>query len=106
MNLGNELAPTQVKDQPTLDWEADDNAFYAVLFVDSDAPSRQNPAFREVRHWSVVNIPGKNVNNGEAIVDFIGSGPPKDTGLHRYIFLVFKQKNGKVTVNEPHTSKK
>lgn len=101
------MTPTQVKDKPTLDWDAKDDEFYTLLFVDPDAPSRAVPAYREVRHWSIVNIPGKNVDKGETIVEFIGSGPPQNTGLHRYIFLVFKQKTGKVNVaDEPRTSNK
>jgi phosphatidylethanolamine-binding protein (PEBP) family uncharacterized protein len=33
--------------------------------------------------------------------DYVGSGPPPETGLHRYIFLVFKQNDGKLTFDEP-----
>ena len=29
----------------------------------------------------------------------VGSGPPKDTGLHRYVFLVYRQ-NGKIHDSE------
>lgn len=100
---GNELAPTQVKDIPTLVWEADSNDFYTLIMTDPDAPSRADPKFREVRHWTVVNIPGNKVAEGETLIEFIGSGPPKDTGLHRYIFLVYKQ-SGKLAFDEPHTS--
>ncbi len=70
---------------------------------DPDAPSRANPTIREVRHWYVVNIPGNNVNEGEALFDYIGSGPPKDTGLHRYVFIVYKQP-GKLEFDEPRVS--
>lgn len=100
---GNELAPTQVKDIPKLVWEADSNDFYTLIMTDPDAPSRADPKFREVRHWTVVNIPGNKVAEGETLIEFIGSGPPKDTGLHRYIFLVYQQ-SGKLAFDEPHTS--
>jgi len=39
----------------------------------------------------VVNVPGDEVDKGKALGQFVGSGPPKGTGLHRYIFLVYKQ---------------
>lgn len=71
--------------------------------TDPDAPSRKNPTFREVRHWTVVNIPGNNLSKGETIIEFIGSGPPVGTGLHRYIFLLYKQ-NGQLNVDEPITT--
>lgn len=45
---GNELTPTQVKDIPNVDWNADSSAFYTVAMTDPDAPSRQEPTYREV----------------------------------------------------------
>lgn len=103
MKQGNELTPTQVKDAPTVTYTADDNSFYTLLLVDPDAPSRATPTFREVRHWAVVNIPGNKVESGETIIEYIGSGPPQATGLHRYVFLVYKQ-SGKLTFDEPRVS--
>ena len=54
---------------------------------DPDAPSRKDPKYREWRHWVVVNIPGGDVSKGEVCAEYIGAGPPKGTGLHRYIIL-------------------
>lgn len=45
---GNELTPTQVKDVPKVDWNADPSNFYTLCMTDPDAPSRQEPTFREV----------------------------------------------------------
>ena len=73
-------------------------------FSDPDAPSRKDPKFREWHHWSVVNIPGDNVAKGETVAEYIGAGPPKGTGLHRYVFLVFRQK-GKIEYKEPHLTR-
>jgi phosphatidylethanolamine-binding protein (PEBP) family uncharacterized protein len=67
---------------------------------DPDAPSRAEPKFREWHHWCVVNIPGSHVSKGEVLSQYVGSGPPKGTKLHRYVFVVFKQK-GKMTFDEP-----
>ncbi|XP_049305201.1 uncharacterized protein LOC105222811 [Bactrocera dorsalis] len=88
---GKELTPTQVKDQPTVSWEAEDDALYTLFMVDPDAPSRANPTNREFLHWLVINIPGNKVAEGQAVAEYIGSGPPEGSGLHRYVFLVFKQ---------------
>lgn len=73
------------------------------MMTDPDAPSRQQPTFGEVRHWLVVNIPGSAVADGQTIVEYIGSGAPQHTGLHRYIFLVYKQPK-QLEVDEPVTS--
>uniref|UniRef100_A0ABD2WLP7 Phosphatidylethanolamine-binding protein n=1 Tax=Trichogramma kaykai TaxID=54128 RepID=A0ABD2WLP7_9HYME len=99
VEIGKELTPTQVKDQPTVDWNADDSSFYTLCMTDPDAPSRKEPKFREWHHWLVTNIPGKNVSKGDVLSAYIGSGPPPDTGLHRYVFLVYKQP-GKLDFDE------
>lgn len=64
--------------------------------TDPDAPSRKEPTRREFRHWLAVNIAGSDLSSGETVFQFIGSGPPQGTGLHRYVFLLFKQPKGKV----------
>jgi len=99
VNLGNELTPRQVKDQPVVTWNADPSAFYTVCMTDPDAPSRKDPKFREWHHWLVGNVPGCDICKGEVLSDYIGSGPPEGTGLHRYIFLIYKQPS-KLTFDE------
>lgn len=69
------------------------------FFLDPDAPSRKEPTYREWHHWLVGNIPGNNVDQGDVLSAYIGAGPPPDTGLHRYIFLIYKQ-NGKINFDE------
>lgn len=96
---GNILTPTQVKDMPTVKWNADPSAFYTLCMTDPDAPSRKDPKFREWHHWLVVNIPGGDVAKGDTLSEYVGSGPPKETGLHRYVFLVYKQ-SGKLKFDE------
>lgn len=53
----------------------------------------------EWHHWLVVNIPGNDIGKGETLSEYVGSGPPKGTGLHRYVMLVYKQP-GKLVPNE------
>lgn len=94
-----------MKDQPTLKWNADKDTLYTLIMTDPDAPSRADPKYREVRHWLVINIPADDVNAGEAIFEYIGSGPPEGTGLHRYVFLVYKQ-SGKIDYDGSKTTNK
>ena len=86
---GVELTPTQVKDAPKVEWKADGESYYTLIMTDPDAPSRKDPKMREWHHWLVGNIPEFD----------LGSGPPKDTGLHRYVILVYKQ-SGKLKFDE------
>lgn len=76
------------------------------MMVDPDAPSRTNPQLREIRHWLIMNILESNVESGDEVTEYRGSGAPKSTGLHRYIFLVFKQPEGMIIHDEPYTSNK
>lgn len=91
VDLGKELTPTQVQDKPVVKWTPKESEYYTLAMVDPDAPSRENPKFREWHHWLVGNIFGGDMNKSEVLSDYIGSGPPKGTGLHRYVFLLYKQ---------------
>ncbi|EFX88098.1 hypothetical protein DAPPUDRAFT_42659 [Daphnia pulex] len=98
---GNELTPTQVQNQPIhIEWPVEEGAHYTLCMTDPDAPSRNTPTFREWHHWLVVNIPGNDIKNGEVLSQYVGSGPPEGTGLHRYVFLAYKQP-GPLTCDEP-----
>lgn len=100
VKAGNILTPTQVKDIPTsISWPTEAGALYTLCMTDPDAPSRQTPKFREWHHWLVVNIPESDVGSGETLSQYVGSGPPKGTGLHRYVFLAYKQ-TGKISPDE------
>jgi len=94
------LTPTQVKDEPVVTWNADAHDFYTLVMNDPDAPSRADPKFGQWHHWCVVNIPGADISKGEVLSQYVGSGPPNGTGLHRYVFLLFKQ-TGKLTFDVP-----
>ncbi|XP_023947595.1 protein D2 isoform X1 [Bicyclus anynana] len=88
---GNVLTPTQVKDVPSVSWDAQPDVFYTLAMTDPDAPSRKEPTFREWHHWLVGNIAGNDVASGDTLSAYIGSGPPPGTGLHRYVYLVYRQ---------------
>lgn len=88
---GNELTPSQVSKAPcNVSWSADGSSLYTLIMVDPDAPSRDQPSLGEFIHWLVINIKDNDVSTGETITPYLGSMPPKDTGLHRYTFLVFE----------------
>lgn len=70
---------------------------------DPDFPTREDPKYREVLLWMACNIPGNDLTKGEVIVEYIGIGPGKDTGFHRYVLLVYKQPE-KLTIEEPRIS--
>lgn len=87
-----------MSETPEVKWHAEKDAYYTLVMIDADAPAEYN----EVRHWLVMNIPESDVKNGDEVVAYLGSGTR--SGIHRYIFLVFKQPNGKVEHNEPRSA--
>ena len=48
--------------------------------TDPDAPSRKEPKFREWHHWMVIDVPGNDVSKGTTNSEYVGSGPPPNTG--------------------------
>ena len=57
------------------------------IYVDPDAPSRENPTFREILHWLIGNIPGApskdepfDISKGDVWAEYVGSGPLNGTG--------------------------
>jgi len=93
-NMAMELTPTQVRYQPwSITWpnmRAD--RYYTIIMIDPDMPSRTTPIAQknQVLHWLMVNIPGAGVG-GRQLAPYIGSGPPPNTGVHRYTFFVFEE---------------
>ncbi|KRF98333.1 uncharacterized protein Dwil_GK26794 [Drosophila willistoni] len=88
---GKAYTPTELKFQPKLEWDADAETFYTIIMVSPDAPSRENPMYRSWLHWLVVNVPGKDVMRGQTISEYYGPLPPKESGLLRYVCLVYQQ---------------
>lgn len=74
VGLGNNLEPEQVQEKPIVTWDAEEGAYYTLFQIDLDPPSRKFACLGEFRHWLVVNIPGNDVNKGEEVVKYRGSG--------------------------------
>merc|ERR1719317_297076 len=83
-----------VKDPPSVTFaEAEEKSLYTVVMTDPDAPSRKDPKYREWVHWGVCNIPGSDLKKGDLVIEYVGAGPPPETGLHRYFVIASKQKD-------------
>lgn len=101
--------------KPQVTWEAEKGAHYSLIMIDADLPSRATTIrtaverkttikYRDLRLWTVMNIPESSTENGDEIVEYLGPAPLKRTGLHRIIFLVYKQPNGFIRHTEKNTS--
>lgn len=94
VKAGNLMKTIDVVEQPLVYWKTDPIAkdYYTIVMFSPDYPSRSNPILANFLHWMVVNVPGGRLEDGEVICDYLGALPEPDNDLHRYIFLVFKQK--------------
>ncbi|XP_011668158.1 protein D2 [Strongylocentrotus purpuratus] len=85
---GDKLTPTQVHTPPVLDWRARQDNLYTVLFVHLRPVGE--PVDEEL-HWLVFNIPQENMMRGQVHAEYLESGPTEGTGVHRYVYLVYRQ---------------
>lgn len=94
VKAGNIMKTIDVAEQPLVYWKTDPIKinYYTVIMLSPDYPTRSNPILANFLHWMVVNIPGGRVEDGEVICDYLGALPEPDQDLHRYIFIVYKQK--------------
>lgn len=88
---GNILTPFQTHREPSVYWKADKYAYYTLIMIDADQPTRAAHLRQEWLQWMVVNIPGSSISKGDVIAEYVGPIPEKNTGLHRVIVLIFKQ---------------
>ncbi|XP_015886852.3 protein MOTHER of FT and TFL1 [Ziziphus jujuba] len=95
---GCEIKPSAAVDKPKTQilGPRDPSNYYTLVMVDPDAPSPSEPTLREWLHWIVVDIPeGMDAAEGREVVPYMGPQPP--TGIHRYVFVLFRQKSSMMT---------
>merc|ERR1712176_219091 len=101
--MGQILTPEQVQDAPNnLAFKGcDDKKLYTIILTDPDARDRIKHEFREWVHCVRVNVNGNDLTkSGDNIIDYVGSGPPQGSGMHRYVWLIYEQINGKIDINK------
>lgn len=81
---GQFLTISQTKSRPIVEYIFNPKQLYTLIMYDPDTP------FGDYIHWVIINIEG-SIAKGETIVPYKGPAPPINTGIHRYIFLLFSQ---------------
>ncbi|KAJ4296192.1 hypothetical protein N0V90_006236 [Kalmusia sp. IMI 367209] len=128
-DLGNTIKPKRLQQEPTItlhdetdpDGLSTSEISYVVTLTDPDAPSREDPEWSEMCHWIAANVSiaqetvsilpmpifgaeeYERAGSPDDVIEYKPPGPPKKTGKHRYVFLVFAPKNG--TTEALHPSK-
>ena len=96
VNLGNVLTAKDTQNQPKVFFPSVQHQLYTLMCVDPDALSRATHEYRNFCHWVTVNVPGTgsdhvDAHKGHTVTPYMGPAPPPKSGLHRYVFLVYKQ---------------
>lgn len=87
-----------------------DADLFTLVMTDPDAPSRTDKTYSEYCHYVATDLKLLNetmhstggtvtepqflatsIDHGNVIETFVPPGPPKNTGLHRYIYILYKQ---------------
>jgi phosphatidylethanolamine-binding protein (PEBP) family uncharacterized protein len=116
---GCQMKPSATVQAPNIevaDRNADNVNLFTLIMTDPDAPSPSELSMREWVHWIVTDIPGSIAQSnqgytwfnervvptstaGKEVVPYVGPRPP--IGIHRYIFMLFKQPYGPLIVCPP-----
>lgn len=114
--MGNTLTVEETQSKPkfhfTLDPKSEfkirDADLFTLVMTDPDAPSRTDKKWSEFCHYVAADIRlatetsrstssavpdfiASELSGGKTLVDYHPPGPPKGTGKHRYVFLLYKQ---------------
>ncbi|KAB2034916.1 hypothetical protein ERO13_D04G100700v2 [Gossypium hirsutum] len=93
---GHEFYPSSVATKPRVEIQGGDlRTFFTLVMTDPDVPGPSDPYLREHLHWIVTDIPGTtDATFGREVVNY--EIPRPDIGIHRFVFVLFKQKRRQV----------
>ncbi|XP_049407835.1 CEN-like protein 1 [Solanum stenotomum] len=100
---GHELMPPIIASKPRVEIGGEDmRSAYTLIMTDPDVPGPSDPYLREHLHWIVTDIPGStDASFGKEIVSY--DSPKPVIGIHRYVFVLYRQNKGRQTVKPPVT---
>lgn len=112
VQLGNEVTPARGVEAPSISFVPENpegGDTFALLAFDPDAPSREDQKFGPWRHWIIGGLKPSTLDEisalaesgtkgtslvkstEEALTPWVGPSPGAGTGLHRYLFLLYRQ---------------
>ena len=94
---GSTVSPDRLLQEPSVEISPKNNT-YTLMLVVADAPSPNNPKYRCWLHWLAINIPAIDIRRGEEVMLY--QPPEPVSGRHRYLWLLFQQKQ-RVTAKVP-----
>ncbi|GLU19200.1 hypothetical protein SLE2022_354620 [Rubroshorea leprosula] len=100
---GHEFFPSSVTQKPKVEVNGGDmRSFFTLVMTDPDVPGPSDPYLREHLHWVVTDIPGTtDATFGKEVVSY--EMPRPNIGIHRFVFVLFKQNRRQTLMNTPTT---
>ncbi|KAK2370041.1 PEBP (phosphatidylethanolamine-binding protein) family protein [Trifolium repens] len=98
---GHEFFPSSVTTKPKVHIHGGDmRSFFTLVFTDPDVPGPSDPYLKEHLHWIVTDIPGTtDATFGKEVMKY--EMPRPTIGIHRFVFLLYKQKRRQTVMNIP-----
>ncbi|KAL6870949.1 hypothetical protein ACP4OV_014797 [Aristida adscensionis] len=98
---GHELYPSAVAAKPRVEVPGGDlRSLFTLVMTDPDVPGPSDPYLREHLHWIVTDIPGTtDASFGREVIAY--ESPKPSIGIHRFIFVLFKQKRRQAVTVPP-----
>ncbi|XP_018905999.2 protein D3 isoform X1 [Bemisia tabaci] len=93
---GNLLDPHICEEKPQLiTWKLEEGKHHTLIFVDADKKNEGVRGENPYLHWLCVNIDGPEILQGLNVAKYHPPKPAKDTGVHRFIWFLYEQPNGR-----------
>uniref|UniRef100_A0A2K6SEL4 Large ribosomal subunit protein mL38 n=1 Tax=Saimiri boliviensis boliviensis TaxID=39432 RepID=A0A2K6SEL4_SAIBB len=87
---GNEVTPTEAAQAPEVTYEAEEGSLWTLLLTSlGGCLGLTRPPTRLTSHET--NIPGNRVAEGQETCPYLPPFPARGSGIHRLVFLLFKQ---------------
>ncbi|XP_069689575.1 large ribosomal subunit protein mL38 [Periplaneta americana] len=86
---GNVIKPAEAATVPEVTYTSDPNSLWTIILTNPDGHLTKQDS--EYVHWFVGNIPGSDISKGEVVWNYLQPFPPRGTGYHRLVFILYKQ---------------
>ncbi|KAJ8896849.1 hypothetical protein PR048_002195 [Dryococelus australis] len=89
VHRGNVVKPSEAAAAPDISYKADPTSLWTLVLTNPDGHFSRGDS--EYVHWFVGNIPGSDISKGDVIWNYLKPFPPRGTGFHRFVFVLYKQ---------------
>ncbi|CAH3960558.1 39S ribosomal protein L38, mitochondrial [Pieris brassicae] len=95
---GNVIKPAEAIEPPIVSYQCAPDTLWTLVLTSLDGHLTEEN--KEYAHWLIANIPGRDVDKGDTLIEYLQPFPLKGTGYHRYAFVLYKQ-NEKLSYEVP-----